>query len=69
MPIVKVGLHLLQRERTIFQCYKRLHDVVWFSEVGASRAVLKAGYSIDALMNKYTGVDWRNETNWDCNAG
>ncbi|EIE18080.1 hypothetical protein COCSUDRAFT_31853 [Coccomyxa subellipsoidea C-169] len=64
-----VGLHLLQSERTIFQCYKRLHDVVWFSEVGASRAVLKAGYSIDALMNKYTGVDWRNETNWDCNAG
>ena len=65
---VQVGLQLLIDEGSVFECYDTLQDVVWFSEVGASRAILKAGYSIDCLMLKYVGVDWHNKSNWDCNA-
>ncbi|KAK9918451.1 hypothetical protein WJX75_004177 [Coccomyxa subellipsoidea] len=63
----KVGLQILRDDGTIFKCYESLQDVVWYSEVGASRAILEAGYTIDALMMKYTGVDWRNKGNWNCN--
>ena len=62
-----MGLQILRDDGTIFKCYESLQDVVWYSEVGASRAILEAGYTIDALMMKYTGVDWRNKGNWNCN--
>lgn len=40
-----------------------LRDTVWNSELG------NAGFTIDSLMLKYQGVDWRNTKNWNCNAG
>ena len=43
-------------------------DTIYHSEVGASRAILNAGYTLDALMLRYKGVDWRNQSNWHCNA-
>ncbi len=33
-------------------------DVVVNSEIGASRAIFDAGYSIDCLMSRYQGVNW-----------
>lgn len=37
------------------------------SELGASAAILRAGYNLDSMMVRYQGVDWRNEDNWGCN--
>ena len=42
---------------------------MWHSELGASLAVLNAGFNIDSLMLRYAGVDWRDTSFWNCNAG
>ena len=42
-------------------------DTIYHSEVGASKAVLDAGYTLDSLMLRYKNVDWRNQSNWGCN--
>lgn len=58
---------MLLDDKDIFGCYEELLDVVFYSEVSASRAIFNAGYSIDSLMSKYQGVDWREKSNWQCN--
>ena len=37
------------------------------SALGATLAVLEAGYNIASLMLRYRGVDWRDMSSWDCN--
>ena len=44
-------------------------DTIWSSEIGASAAILAAGYNLDCLLMKYQGVDWRNSSFHDCNGG
>ncbi len=66
---MQVGFGLLQRDKRIFECYEDLADTVFYSEVGASRAILAANYTIDSLMLRYQGVDWTDKANWHCNAG
>eukprot|EP01025_Chloroclados_australasicus_P029266 TRINITY_DN2918_c0_g1_i12.p2 TRINITY_DN2918_c0_g1~~TRINITY_DN2918_c0_g1_i12.p2 ORF type:complete len:195 (-),score=19.75 TRINITY_DN2918_c0_g1_i12:1599-2183(-) len=39
----------------------------FYSELGASLAILQAGYNIDSFMMRYQGVDWRNKDTWACN--
>lgn len=53
----------------MFKCYETLHDTVWNSELGSSVAIFNAGYTIDSLLLKYQGADWRDKGNWNCNAG
>lgn len=65
--VFQVGLQVLLDDKDIFECYEELLDVVFYSEVGASRAIFNSGYSIDSLMSKYQGVDWREKSNWQCN--
>ena len=49
----------------------RCHQDVWASlyhgELGASAAMLRAGYNLGSLLLKYQGVDWRLGGNWACN--
>lgn len=47
----------------MFGCYKDDFD----SALGATLAVLEAGYNIASLMLRYRGVDWRDMSSWDCN--
>ena len=63
----QIGLKVLMEEGKIFECYENLLDTVWYSEVGASKAILDAGYSLDSLMLKYQGVDWSDKAAWNCN--
>ena len=63
----QTGLKVLLEEGNVFGCYENLLDTVWHSEVGASKAILDAGYSLDSLMLKYQGVDWSNKAAWRCN--
>ena len=65
----QIGLEVLQRDGQVFACYENLHDTIYYAELGSSLAVLKAGYNIDSLMKRYQGVDWRDKSNWRCNAG
>ena len=37
------------------------------AEVGASSAILDAGYNLDSLLLRYQGVDWRDRATWGCN--
>ncbi len=63
------GLKVLQEDGLVFKCYETLHDTVWNSELGSSVAIFNAGYTIDSLLLKYQGADWRDKGNWNCNAG
>ena len=47
----------------------RSTEVIKLAQVGASSAVLRAGYNLDCLMLRYGGVDWRDRTFANCNAG
>lgn len=64
----RVGLSVL-RKKDVFRCYKRYTEVIYFGEVGASLAILQAGYNIHSAMLRYKEVDWRNRDTWKCNRG
>mmetsp|Transcript_669 Transcript_669/g.1942 ORF Transcript_669/g.1942 Transcript_669/m.1942 type:complete len:501 (-) Transcript_669:495-1997(-) len=65
----QVGLEVLQKDGSVFKCHATLGDAVWNSEIGASSAILRAGYNLDCLMLRYAGVDWRDPAFANCNAG
>ena len=65
----QVGLKVLQDDGRVLACYEDMSDVIFHAELGASAAILDQGYTIDSLMLRYQGTDWRNQSNWDCNAG
>ena len=62
-------MKILQEDGRVLACYEDMSDTIFHSEVGASAAILSQGYTIDSLMMRYQGTDWRNQSNWDCNAG
>ncbi|RMZ57647.1 hypothetical protein APUTEX25_001847, partial [Auxenochlorella protothecoides] len=67
-----VGLKILQGTpfaSGVFSCHQNWLVGVRWSEVGASEAVLRAGFNIGSLMLRYAGVDWRDEGVWTCNRG
>ena len=47
--------------------------MVVHSEIGASTAILDAGYNLDCLMMRYQGLQWGSEAardhEWPCNEG
>jgi hypothetical protein len=49
------------------KCHDDRPAAVFFGEIGASLAVLEAGYTIDSFQMRYQGVDWKDKTNWECN--
>lgn len=64
----QVGLQTLLEDGQVFACHRNIADAVYHAELGASLAIFKAGYTIDSLMLRYQGVDWTNQSNWNCNA-
>ena len=60
---------MLREDGRVFACYQSMADTIYHAEVGSSRAILEANYTIDSLMLKYAGVDWTDPANWNCNAG
>jgi hypothetical protein len=53
-----IGLKILQAASGVFSCWEKMADVVVNSEIGASKAIFDAGYSIDCLMGRYQGFNW-----------
>ena len=64
----QVGLAVLIEDGNVFQCHKTVQDAVFHAELGSALAIFGAGHTIDSLMLRYQGVDWRNQNNWNCNA-
>ena len=63
----QAALEVLRSDRTVLKCYKDDFDAHWHSALGATLAILEAGYNIASLMLRYKGVDWRDMSTWDCN--
>ncbi|KFM25093.1 hypothetical protein F751_1972 [Auxenochlorella protothecoides] len=62
------GWALLSRPQAgVMACHADPWDVRWHSDLGAAAALFDAGHTIDCLMPRYQGVDWRDERNWACN--
>ena len=51
----------------MFTCYNNMWDTIFYSELGSSLAVLKGGYNLDSFMVRYQGVDWTDQSSWECN--
>ena len=64
----QTGLDLMEKEGSVFKCQNETKRVQTYGVMGASRAVFRAGFSIDSFMMRYRGVDWTNQSNWDCNS-
>ena len=63
-----MGLALMEKEPTVFACFNDTKVTRYLSDRSASRAILRAGYTLDSFLLRYRGVDWTNHSNWDCNA-
>jgi hypothetical protein len=56
------------KQQTVFACHKSKFNAVVNGEYGFSRALLSANLNMDTLLMKYqSGVDWRDQRNWNCN--
>ena len=60
---------MLRADGNVFACHADREMAVRHGEVGSSAAVLQAGYSLDCLMLRYAGVNWRDPAFGACNAG
>lgn len=67
LVLTQTGLDLMEKEASVFQCHNETKRVQTYGIMGASRAIFRAGFSIDSFMMRYQGLDWTNQTNWDCN--
>ncbi|KXZ52810.1 hypothetical protein GPECTOR_8g196 [Gonium pectorale] len=63
----QVGLQVLLDDGRVFHCHNSRWNTIYYSELGSSTAILKAGYNLNCLMTKYQGLDWRDKANWACN--
>lgn len=63
-----IGLNILIQNGKVFACYDDIAFTVLNSEIGASTAIINSGYSIDSLMLRYQGIDWK-ERHTDIGAG
>lgn len=62
----QVGMKILIDDGNVFGCYTDFTETMYYSEVGLSAVIMKAGYNVDSFMLRYQGVDWRDESNWNC---
>lgn len=62
----RIGLKILL-DAGVFSEHREFPDAVKDGEWAMTPAIFAAGYTIDTLLYKYQGVDWRDERNWLCN--
>lgn len=61
------GLKLLIIEGTIFCNHTDKVSAIVNGEYGLSRCILKNGYTIDCMLQKYKNVNWLDINNWNMN--
>lgn len=62
-----VGLTLLLKEATVFYNNETKYDAVKNGELGMTQCILKHGYTIDCMLDRYQGIDWLDKANWSMN--
>ena len=63
----KIGLDLLQKEKTIFCNHDDKTLAIVNGEYGLSNCILRNGYSIDCMLKRYNNIDWNDKNNWNMN--
>lgn len=58
----------MHKNGSVLTCHNAPWEDEYFSQLGASRALLAAGYNLDSFMLRYRSVDWTQRRNWGCNA-
>lgn len=48
----QVGLKLLMDNGNVFKCWDDRLDAIYHAELGASAAILRAGYNLDCLLQR-----------------
>ena len=61
------ALTKLISQKGVFRCHKNKWDTKYYSDAGASLTIFQSGWTIDSLMSRYQGVDWRSSSSWQCN--
>lgn len=51
------ALKIIRRDAEITQCYWDKWDSHWHGELGASAAILNAGYNIDSFIHRQDSAD------------
>jgi hypothetical protein len=46
------GLRVLQKNGTVMKCQNSHEDAEWYADVGASAAMLEAGYNMASLQHR-----------------
>lgn len=59
-----IGLQIAWKKGTIFIAHNKKQDVIGYSEVGFSSAILEAGYNIDCTATALRGYNYRVERPW-----
>jgi hypothetical protein len=62
-----IGLNILLKEKTVFCNHATKYDAIVNGEYGLSKTILKYGYSIDCMLNRYKNIDWRDKRNYTLN--
>ena len=65
---MQVGLDVIHKNGSVLTCHSAPWEDEYYSQLGASRAILEAGYNLASFMLRYRGVDWTQHRNWGCNA-
>lgn len=65
---MQVGLDVMQKNGSVLTCHAAPWEDEIYSQLGASKAILEAGFNLNSFMLRYRGVDWTQHRNWDCNA-
>ena len=63
----KIGLNILIRKKKIFMNHKNKYSAIVNGEYGLSKCILDHGYTIDCMLPRYQGINWRNSENYKMN--
>ena len=62
-----IGLNLLLEEETVFCNHVDKKAAIIDGEYGLTKCIMKHGYTIDCMIQRYSGVDWFDKRNWNIN--
>ena len=62
-----LGLDLMLKQGTIFYDMPTKYDAIVNGELGMSQCILKNGYTVDCMLERYKGIDWLDMANWTMN--
>lgn len=62
-----IGLGLLLEEETVFCNHVDKKAAIIDGEYGLTKCIMKHGYTIDCMIQRYNGVDWYDKRNWNIN--